>query len=103
MALPNHVSVRANMSMSREITRSETDIALFLTERTLMQCTFNLATFTNVGRFHLSVCLVVVDTLRDSVKVSVIKLALFTPVCFTIEFLVAVTMDGIDYGVRKRH
>ena len=44
MALPSHVFVRAKMSISREITRSETDIALFLTERILIQCTFNLAT-----------------------------------------------------------
>ena len=39
MALPSHVSVKAKMSMFREITRSETETAFFLTELTLMQCT----------------------------------------------------------------
>ena len=44
-----------------------------------------------------------VDPLRDSVEVSVIKLALFTPVCLTTSFLVVVTIGGIGSGARRRH
>ena len=45
----------------------------------------------------------VVDPLRDSVEVSIIKLALFTPVCLITEFLVVVTIGGIGSGARRRH
>ena len=43
------------------------------------------------------------DPLRDSVEVSVIKLALFTPICLTTAFLVVVTMGEIGSGVSRRH
>ena len=45
----------------------------------------------------------VVDPLRDSDEVSIIKLALLTPVCLTTEFLAAITMGWIGFGARRRH
>ena len=45
----------------------------------------------------------VVDPLRDSEEVGIIKLALLTPVCLTAEFLVIVTMGGIGSGAHRRH
>ena len=38
-ALPSHVSVNAKISMSRDITMSATESALFLMERTFRHCT----------------------------------------------------------------